>query len=350
MSPPGPSSSVPSRSSIPSPLRTQIPLLSLSQVAALPYPPNVFPGSRDVQTSFGSMRVYEWGPETGRKVMLVHGDATSAPLWKLVATRLVERGWRVMVFDLWGRGYTDTPRSVRHEGRLYGLQLLFAASSSPLPWCTETFSIVGFSLGGAITMDFAASFPHLVRSVALLAPVGLLRGLPELYTNLRQAAMDGNKSESDLRKLLAGVLGVEEDPKKEPGSPLERREGGSVDADAIAQWQYDHHEGHATSFVSTLQYGPLQGQHDTWQVACNGLKDRQQARGGKERLLAICGTEDWVVPAQHVQEDLDGMMGQKEYVFETVKGGHSFLLDEDPCNRIVEVLVSEWTTDDAASH
>lgn len=87
-----------SRASIPSPLKTQIPHLSAAQVAALPYPPDHFPGARDVTTSYGSMRVYEWGKEDGRKIMLVHGDATCAPVWSRIAETLVERGCRVIVF------------------------------------------------------------------------------------------------------------------------------------------------------------------------------------------------------------------------------------------------------------
>jgi hypothetical protein len=90
------STSVPSRS-IPSPLTTQIPHLSAAEIAALPYPPDYYPGARDVKTPYGSMRVYEWGPESGRKIMLVHGDATCAPVWKRVAEGLVEKGARVCV-------------------------------------------------------------------------------------------------------------------------------------------------------------------------------------------------------------------------------------------------------------
>lgn len=86
-----------SRSSIPSPLTTQLPNLSPSQIASLPYPPDLYPGARDAKTSYGIMRVYEWGNENGRKVMLVHGDATSAPVWKRVAAGLVEKGCRVIV-------------------------------------------------------------------------------------------------------------------------------------------------------------------------------------------------------------------------------------------------------------
>jgi hypothetical protein len=43
------------------------------------------------------MRVYEWGNEAGRKIMMVHGDATCAPLWKPIAEELVEIGCRVCV-------------------------------------------------------------------------------------------------------------------------------------------------------------------------------------------------------------------------------------------------------------
>lgn len=50
-----------------------------------------------MQTSYGSMRVYEWGNENGRKVMMVHGDATCAPVWKRVADKLVAAGCRVIV-------------------------------------------------------------------------------------------------------------------------------------------------------------------------------------------------------------------------------------------------------------
>ena len=46
--------------SIPSPLTTHVPNLSPEEIAALPYPPDYYPGARDVKTPYGSMRVYEW--------------------------------------------------------------------------------------------------------------------------------------------------------------------------------------------------------------------------------------------------------------------------------------------------
>ena len=58
---------------VPSPLKTLIPRLSDTEAANLPYPPDAYPGARDVISPYGSLRVYEWGPENGRKVVLVHG-------------------------------------------------------------------------------------------------------------------------------------------------------------------------------------------------------------------------------------------------------------------------------------
>ena len=85
------------RRSIASPRKTLLPSLSSEQIAALPYPPNIIPGARDVETLYGSMRVYEWGPEDGRKVLLIHGDATPAPILAPIASRLVDNGCRVMI-------------------------------------------------------------------------------------------------------------------------------------------------------------------------------------------------------------------------------------------------------------
>jgi hypothetical protein len=70
----------PSRAPVPSPLTTLVLRLTASHIDTLPYGPDFFPGARDVQTPFGSLRVYEWGLETGRKIMLLHGDATPSAL------------------------------------------------------------------------------------------------------------------------------------------------------------------------------------------------------------------------------------------------------------------------------
>lgn len=83
---------------IPSPRETLIPHLTPAQINALAYPPNFLPGARDVDTPYSTMRVYEWGPENGKKVVLIHGDTTPGPMLAPIAKALVSRGCRVMIY------------------------------------------------------------------------------------------------------------------------------------------------------------------------------------------------------------------------------------------------------------
>lgn len=67
----------------------------------LPLPNDALPGGRDVSTPYGSIRIYEWGREDGPKVLMVHGITTPCIALGGVAHALVDRGCRVMLFDLY---------------------------------------------------------------------------------------------------------------------------------------------------------------------------------------------------------------------------------------------------------
>jgi len=81
-----------------SPVHTVLPQLSRQDQALLPYPPGALPGGRDVDTPYGNIRVYEWGPEDGRKVLLVHGISTPCLSLAATAKHLADKGCRVMLF------------------------------------------------------------------------------------------------------------------------------------------------------------------------------------------------------------------------------------------------------------
>jgi hypothetical protein len=90
---------------IPSPLATLLSQLSKDDVKNLPYPPDALPGARDVHTPYGCIRVYEWGPETGHKVLLIHGISTPSIALGKLAHELVDRGCRVMLFGKYSHFY-----------------------------------------------------------------------------------------------------------------------------------------------------------------------------------------------------------------------------------------------------
>lgn len=72
--------------------------LTIEQQKKLPYAPDALEEARDVPTPFGSMRVYEWGPREGKKVLLIHGISTPCIALGGLAEELVKRGCRVMLF------------------------------------------------------------------------------------------------------------------------------------------------------------------------------------------------------------------------------------------------------------
>ena len=83
---------------IPSPRHSLLPDISPEDAAELPYHPAALPGARDVDSPFGSIRVYEFGPRDGEKVLLVHGISTPSIAMTDLAHKLVGRGRRVMLF------------------------------------------------------------------------------------------------------------------------------------------------------------------------------------------------------------------------------------------------------------
>jgi len=80
------------------PRDTLLPKLSKEEIDALDYPPDALPGGRYVDSPYGVIRVYEWGPEDGRKVLFVHGITTPCIAVGAVAQGLVDKGCRVMLF------------------------------------------------------------------------------------------------------------------------------------------------------------------------------------------------------------------------------------------------------------
>jgi hypothetical protein len=83
---------------IPSPRETVIPALAPEDLRDLPYPENALPGARDVDSPYGTTRVYEFGPRDGPKVLLIHGISTPSIALASLAHKLVDKGCRVMMF------------------------------------------------------------------------------------------------------------------------------------------------------------------------------------------------------------------------------------------------------------
>ena len=75
--------------------------------------------------------------------------------------------------DLYGRGYSEAPECPYNLDLYVGqLQQLV----DHVGW--EKFNLLGFSMGGAISVAFTAAHPERIIRLGLIAPAGLLEGLP----------------------------------------------------------------------------------------------------------------------------------------------------------------------------
>ena len=111
------------------------------------------------------------GKEDGPWVVLVHGLITHMFAWEPLSRDLVEAGFRVLRFDLFGRGFSDRP-DVDYTQDLFGRQLrgLLQALDIEGP-----IRLVGWSMGGLICTDFADSHPDRVSKMALIGPAFFLK-------------------------------------------------------------------------------------------------------------------------------------------------------------------------------
>ncbi|KAI0833915.1 alpha/beta-hydrolase [Hypoxylon sp. FL0890] len=341
----------------PSPRTTILPTLGEQEAAELPYPLDALPGGRDVVTPYGSIRVYEWGPEDGERVLLVHGASTPSVALGNLGHEFASSGRRVMVFDLFGRGYSDAPDNLNYDARLYMTQILLVLASSKLPW-TE-FNLVGYSLGGGLCVSFTRYFPHLVSSLTLLASGGLIRRyhigwqsrllyssglLPESLVRMVVRRSIRPKDEQSPPTTRNVDIASAETKKYLPNGDSDANGGKGFDIAAISKfrpgvavssvvrWQVDHHEGFVGAFLSTIRNSPIYAPQEDWRVLNMILEARRRFMDSKDagpipglragKVLMVLGEDDTVIVKDETIEDATLALGSDGVEFAILPGGH----------------------------
>jgi pimeloyl-ACP methyl ester carboxylesterase len=108
----------------------------------------------------------DWGPENANPeatIVAVHGITANLKGWNPLAERLVAKGFRVITYDLRGRGESSKPAS-GYNLTNHSFDLVAILDYFKLP----TANIFGHSLGAAISVYFSAHYPTRVRRVILL--------------------------------------------------------------------------------------------------------------------------------------------------------------------------------------
>ncbi|KAF2653948.1 alpha/beta-hydrolase [Lophiostoma macrostomum CBS 122681] len=344
---------------IPSPLATLLPHLSEEGLKSLPYPPDALPGARDVDTPYGCMRVYEWGPEKGHKVLLIHGISTPSIALGKLAHNLVERGCRVMLFDLFGRGLSSSPvpSTTPFSSALYTSQISLVLQSSPLHWCPIT--LIGYSLGGAISADFTSYFPDLVSNLILIAPGGLIRTNHISWKSRLMYGSEGWIPESLIERIVGRRLwtgpeaarAVEPEPDLSQSTNKDRHgeSKGGLRAKAVYQssnhrllphnpsstvggvvdWQIQHHRGFVPAFISSIRHAPIHDQHTRWRIIGADMARRaQEGKEGMKEVHVVLGAKDPIIIAEELIADAKEVLGEEFVKFKTLAdAGHDVAIE-----------------------
>ena len=113
---------------------------------------------------------YTWhGPVKGPVMVMIHGLSTPSWVFDGLVPGLTHMGFRVLTYDLYGRGFSDRPRTpqTRH---FFIRQLRELLEHQGVE---AEFSLFGYSMGGAIATIYAAEEPDRVDRLVLLAPTGM---------------------------------------------------------------------------------------------------------------------------------------------------------------------------------
>ncbi|TFK73556.1 alpha/beta-hydrolase [Pluteus cervinus] len=289
------------------------PLYMHSSLASLPktsktweiYPEDFYPNGAYVAFPSGRVRYWLLGPEEGRKIVLIHGLSIPAMIWKNIAPELASRGYRVLLYDLYGRGYSDAPQTT-YDANLYVTQL--ALLMQYLKW--DRALITGVSMGGGIAAAFTGSFPHLVEDqIVLIASAGLIEtnDLPRTAKFMSSPLVQTVAASAPVRKYLQGLINSTHHAEKDQLDPI------------IVRMQSAHLPGYNAALSSSLRDGPIRGQAAA--LSSTGFKNR--------KVLLIHGTKDQTVFYKYASKILETLPPETQTQSQLVTvedGGHDLTI------------------------
>ncbi|WP_282158483.1 alpha/beta fold hydrolase [Shimia thalassica] len=132
---------------------------------------------------------YRWhGPASGPVVVCIHGLTSPGFVWDGLMPYLTKAGFRVLSFDLYGRGYSDRPNQLQDATLFSGLVHDLLADQN----VDEPVTLIGNSMGSAVATAFSAQHPSRVRQAVLLVPAGLGHNLGAAAALTRKVPLVGH--------------------------------------------------------------------------------------------------------------------------------------------------------------
>ena len=227
-----------------------------------------------IQLSDGFTHYELSNPKAEATVVLVHGFSVPYFIYDPTFEFLTRSGFRVVRYDLFGRGFSDRPETD------YNIDLFVRQLHNLLDALgfSRPVSLVGLSTGGPITAACTARFPERVDKLVLIDPVGARPFT--LSRILKVAARPG------LGEAIMGLIGGVAIAKRIAVSSLNPERIVEFGPRYIVQLEY---KGFKRAILSTIRNNMLDSFLDVYQ---------QIGKMGKPVLL-LWGRNDHTVPFRH---------------------------------------------------
>jgi pimeloyl-ACP methyl ester carboxylesterase len=248
------------------------------------------------------------GPEDAPPVVLVHGFSVPYFIWDPTWEMLLEAGYRVLRYDLFGRGYSDRPFA-SNDHDLFAQQLCDLLDVLGIG---QVQAVFGLSMGGLVAAIFARMNPERVSRLGLFDPAGYLSE-PPFYLKLLRVPI--------LGELFFGLV----------GESLFRRLAANDFYDPAHIDQFSDqfmlqmaYKGFRRSLLSTLRSGILE----------SGEKVYGQIGGMDIPVLLVWGERDLTAPFEHSKNVVEAI--PQVQFFPIAGSGHiPHYEDAERVNRII---------------
>lgn len=124
-------------------------------------------GDKFLVSSDGVTRYRIIGENNKTTVVLVHSFNGFLESWAPNIDALISSGYRVVVYDLFGRGLSDRPRT-DYDLTLFRRQLSAVINELNV----KDIDLIGASFGSVIAADYATHYPDKVKGLVFLGPAG----------------------------------------------------------------------------------------------------------------------------------------------------------------------------------
>ncbi|OCK76315.1 hypothetical protein K432DRAFT_437110 [Lepidopterella palustris CBS 459.81] len=243
-----------------------------------------------------------------------------------MAKEFVSKGYRVMIFDLFGRRYSDAPNDLNHDARLYTTQILLVLSSSP--W-------LGLDPRHSISLIRTSYISHRSRFMYSSSIIPEWLRLKLLHKDLEPR--NGAPNADVLDENNQAGIDFDEVPIT-ADQPLVR-------IGDVVRWQLEGNPGFVPSYLSTIRSALVSRRHDrVWRLLGDEVGRRRTTNGPPGlpggRICPILAERDVIVGKDDLIEDIKGVLCMETVDMNVIKGSHEIAVSRG--KDVASIAIQSW--------